>query len=86
MTDFRFKQPKLLSPSNWEAAVREMRNLTYASVPSEVLQIVLSTAKAIYTLAVAEHDWRGKDVIVGADDFLPVSFDGCRESIIIPYV
>eukprot|EP01113_Clastostelium_recurvatum_P026874 TRINITY_DN3229_c0_g1_i2.p1 TRINITY_DN3229_c0_g1~~TRINITY_DN3229_c0_g1_i2.p1 ORF type:complete len:785 (-),score=160.34 TRINITY_DN3229_c0_g1_i2:80-2434(-) len=65
-----------LSPTNWTSAVLELSSLGRAETPTEKLQIILATAKAINTTFDYENNRNRKPntdpSYLSADDFLPI--------------
>ena len=57
------------SPSNWEEAIKHLRQMGRAQLPSEMLQEVLLAAKAVFQTFRNECEDSSE---LGADDFLPV--------------
>lgn len=61
------------SPSNWDEPIKHLRRMGLVQLPSEMLQEVLHSARAVFETFRSESKAAGQDASeLGADDFLPV--------------
>ena len=67
-------KPSLISPSEWQAACAELRQMKSAASPTAQLQCLIEAASAIYTAIDEEHPRLPgeKPLVVAADEFTPI--------------